>query len=95
MNICTAIREKRLVSFTYDGHSRVVIPAAHGPHKTTGNSVLRGYQIRGTSSTRSVPLWDLFLTDNMVGFQVLDETFAAAPPDYSRGDKHINVHCEL
>ena len=95
MSICAAIRDKHLVSFTYDGHSRVVIPAAHGPHKTTGNLVLRGYQIRGTSSSRSVPLWDLFLVDNMVGLRVLDETFTGTPPQYQRGDKHINVHCEL
>lgn len=95
MTICTAIQEKRLVSFSYDGHSRVVVPAAHGPHKTTGNSVFRGYQIRGTSGSRAVPLWDLFLEDKAVGLTVLDETFDENPPGYRPGDKHIRIHCEL
>lgn len=95
MDLCTAIAQRHLVSFVYDGHPRVVIPVAHGPHKTTGNSVLRGYQIRGTSSSRVVPLWDLFLVEKLSRFQVLDETFEGAPPGYSRDDKHIDVHCQL
>jgi hypothetical protein len=84
-----------LVSFTYDGHERVVVPAAYGTHKTTGNPMLRGYQIRGTSASRTPPLWDLFLVEKMVGFAELDETFADDPPLYERGDKHLNVECEL
>ncbi len=95
MNLCAAITGRRLISFVYDGHDRVVIPVAHGTHKTTGNTVLRGYQVRGTSSTRAVPLWDLFLVDKMDDVQILDETFADDPPQYSRGDKHINICCEL
>lgn len=95
MNLCTAIAGRNLLSFTYHGHPRVVMPAAHGAHKTTGNAVLRGYQIRGTSSTRNVPLWDLFLVNEMEDVRILDETFAEDPPQYSHGDKHINVCCEL
>ena len=45
MSICDAIAERKNVTFDYDGHHRVVQPAAHGPHATTGNDVLRGYQI--------------------------------------------------
>lgn len=95
MILCDAIQGRQLLSFTYDGRERVVIPAAHGILKTTGNAALRGYQIRGTSSSRSVPVWSLFLIDDMIDLQVLPETFDADPPQYSRGDKHINVHCEL
>jgi hypothetical protein len=95
VNLCGAIQGRRLLSFTYEGHQRVVIPAAHGTLKTTGNAVVRGYQIRGTSSSGSEPQWRLFLVDEMIGLQVLQETFGANPPQYSRGDKHINVHCEL
>ena len=95
MNLCDAIADRHLVSFVYHGHQRVVIPAAHGPHKTTGNAVLRGYQVRGTSSSRALPLWDLFLVAEMEDAQILDETFADDPPQYSHGDKHINICCEL
>jgi hypothetical protein len=95
VNLCGAIQGRHLLSFTYEGHQRVVIPAAHGAQKTTGNAVLRGYQVRGTSSSGSVPLWRLFSVDKITGLQVLQETFDSDPPQYSRGDKHINVHCEL
>lgn len=95
MTLCDAIRARRLVSFTYGGHHRVVIPAAHGHHKTTGNAVLRGYQIRGTSSSRLVPLWDLFRLDRMTGFRVLEETFDSDPRDYRRNDSDMIVHCQL
>ena len=95
MSLCTAVSERRLVSFMYDGHERVVIPAAHGSHISTGNAVLRGYQIRGTSSTRAVPLWDLFLVERMGRVEILDEVFDENPPGYSHDDKHINVCCQL
>lgn len=95
MSLCAAIAGRRLISFDYEGHHRVVVPAAHGDHASTGNPVLRGYQIRGTSSTRSVPLWDLFRLDTMKDLLILEEVFAEDPPGYRRGDKHINVHCEL
>lgn len=95
MSICDAIAERKNVTFDYDGHHRVVQPAAHGPHATTGNDVLRGYQIAGSGKTRSVPFWDLFLVAKITNFRVLDERFQADPPGYAKGDKHIDVHCEL
>lgn len=95
MNLCAAIAERRVIRFMYDGHERIVIPAAHGTHKTTGNAVLRGYQIRGTSGSRTPPLWDLFLVAKMSSVSILEETFSTDPPGFSRGDKHINVCCEL
>lgn len=95
MNLCDAIQGRKLLSFSYDGHQRVVIPAAHGTHTSTGNAVLRGYQIRGTSGSGSGPLWRLFAVDKMIGLEVLQETFDANPTGYSRGDKDMNVHCEL
>lgn len=84
-----AIRNKRFVSFDYEGHPRVVIPAAYGAHVNTGNPVLRGYQVDGTSSSRMVPLWDLYRKDKMFNIRVLDRCFDELPPMYSRGDKYI------
>lgn len=95
MTICDAINNRRVVEFDYDGHHRVVQPAAAGPHATTGNPVLRGYQVGGTGKTRTVPFWDLFLLDKIHNLVVLDEMFEADPPGYQKGDKHIVVQCEL
>jgi hypothetical protein len=96
MDLCAAITGRHLVSFVYDGHQRTAIPAAYGKHKTTGNAVLRAYQIGGTSSSRSIPLWDLFLVEKIINCTVLDETFTADPPSYARGDKHMSeIYCQL
>lgn len=90
LGIIGAIRSNTLVAFRYDGHNRVVIPAAYGLHVSTGNEILRGYQVRGSGNTRPVPFWDLFLTHKMTGFKALDEPFLELPPHYARGDKHIS-----
>jgi hypothetical protein len=73
MDLCAAINGRHLLSFLYDGHQRIAIPAAYGEHKTTGNVVLRAYQTGGTSSSRPVPLWDLFLVEKMTNCVILDE----------------------
>lgn len=88
--LAEAIEQRHLVEFNYGGHTRVVIPAAVGNHATTGNEVLRGYQIRGTSSSRAVPLWDLFRLDRITHLATLDEGFQGTPPDYSRDDRDIS-----
>ena len=96
VDLTHAIENRRLVEFIYDGHPRVVIPTAYGIHATTGNSVLRGYQVRGTSKSRTVPLWDLFLIDKMVSPLVLEETFDGEPIGYALNDKHISpIHAQL
>ncbi|MEO7017520.1 MAG: hypothetical protein ABI130_11845 [Leifsonia sp.] len=91
MDLSNAIQDHRLVEFWYDSHPRVVIPAAYGSHATTGNLVLRVYQIRGTRQTRAVPFWDLFPAEKMIDVRVLDEVFVDDPPAYQRGDKHISL----
>ena len=95
MPICGAIRDRRVIEFDYDGHHRIVQPAAAGPHATTGNLVLRGYQVGGTSSSGSVPGWRLFELTDISRLVVTDRTFNADPPGYRKGDKHIVVECEL
>ncbi|MEV8148750.1 hypothetical protein AB0O52_11485 [Arthrobacter sp. NPDC080073] len=90
MDFSGAIQNRNLVSFHYDGHPRVVQPAACGPHATTGNEVLRGYQVDGRGNSRPVPFWDLFLIDKMSNVEILDGRFTEDPPYYSRDDKHIN-----
>jgi hypothetical protein len=96
MDFCEAIASRKLVEFNYDGHSRVVIPAAQGRQATTGNLVLRGYQIGGTGNTRAVPFWDLFLMSKIVSPRLTGGTFAENPPGYKRNDAHISpIGCQL
>lgn len=96
MDWCAAIRARAIVEFNYDGHRRLVVPAAFGNHATSGNPVLRSYQIGGTSSSRVPPLWDLFLVTKIVGPSRTGRKYDGVPPDYRRGDKHIDpIICEL
>jgi hypothetical protein len=91
-----AIENKLLVHFSYGGHPRIVVPAAYGLHASTHNPVLRGYQVGGTSSSRLVPLWDLFLLDRISDFAVSEEHFEDLPPLYKRDDKDISpIYAQL
>lgn len=90
MPIARAINSRVEIEFEYDGHRRVVQPAALGSHATTGNYVLRGYQVAGSSSTRVPPLWDLFSVAKVQNLIVTDRKFDADPPGYARDDKHIS-----
>lgn len=86
-----AINQRREIEFFYNGHPRVVQPCAHGTHATTANDVVRGYQVGGSSSSRTPPLWDMFIVTKMQGIVVTDRTFSTKPPGYASDDKHMKV----
>ena len=96
MNLCTLITNRDLIEFHYDGHHRIVLPAAHGLHAQSGNAAMRGYQIEGTSNSRPVPFWSMFLVAKMHGVSVLARRHLAVPPGFQPGDEHIvPLCCEL
>jgi len=86
-----AIQNRRLVRFSYEGLERVVIPAAYGLNRQTGNELVRAYQIDGRDATRALPAWSLFRTDQVVGGSVLETNFDQLPPGYRRGDRALDV----
>jgi hypothetical protein len=91
MDWTAAISSKHIVSFNYDAHPRVVIPVAYGIHVSTGTLVVPGYQMGGSSNTRAVPLWDIFLIEKSAGARISSETFTDDPPLYRRNDRHMSV----
>lgn len=93
--ICEAIRERQLLALDSDGHHRLVQPAAHGNHVSTGNALLRAYQVGGSGNSRDVPFWDPLKLDRMTSLVLLDDRFDQDPPFYRPGDRHLVVHCEL
>jgi hypothetical protein len=96
MDLQSAIRNRSEIEFLYDGHPRVVRPAALGLHATTGNHVLRAYQIGGTGRSAPVPYWHLFLVNKMKFVVVTGMMFAANPVDYVRGDSAMaTIFAEL
>jgi len=93
--ICKSIREKRVIRFTYDGHERIVQPHAYGIHKSTGNEVLRAYQIGGYSSSGTIPLWRLYDVSKINYIDVTDEWFERAAPDYRLNDSDMSqIFCQ-
>jgi len=57
--ICEAINSKKVISFDYHGRTRLLEPFCFGIHKSTGNKVLRGYQIGGFSESGKALGWKL------------------------------------
>jgi hypothetical protein len=96
MDLCSAIQNRKLVSFYYKGHQRVLVPGAYGRHKSTRNELLRAYQVRGGRNKGEVPGWGMYKLSDIRGFQILDETIGQIPPGYKHGDSHLSpIYCEL
>ena len=96
MQLQSAISTRSEIEFVYNGHRRVVRPAAVGLHATTGNHVLRAYQVGGTGESTPVPFWHLFRVDKMHSVVVTGTSFASNPADYVRGDSAMaTIFAEL
>lgn len=92
--IIDAIRNKRVLTFTYDGHPRVVEPHAVGI-STAGNPVMRCYQTAGTH-VRWDHDWNLCTLNKIIGLKETGESFQNPRPGYKKGDRGMSViHAEL
>ena len=95
MSIASAIQNLQLLSFIYDGHSRVVEPHTYGID-TKGHAAVRAYQVRGGSESGEYVGWKLFHVNEMRGLTVLQEHFSGARPKYKRGDSAFStIHAQL
>lgn len=80
-----AIENRRVVTFTYDGHHRVVEPFLLGL-TTAGNPSLRGYQTAGTSTHGQVPGWHLFSLSKIESIEVTQSCFEGVRSFYNPAD---------
>ncbi|MCF8054431.1 MAG: WYL domain-containing protein [Deltaproteobacteria bacterium] len=69
-----AIREKRLLKFTYSGHPRIVEPHVLGVNG--GVTQFLGYQVDGSSSSGSIPAWRRFDIPRISGISIREGTFS-------------------
>lgn len=83
-----AIREKRVLRFTYKGHARVVEPHAYG-RNAKGDAVLHAYQTTGASASRPPPGWRTFSVAGIEGIEMGEEVFAEAREGYSPNELHL------
>jgi hypothetical protein len=94
--ICDAIRNRRVLQFTYADHPPIVEPHAYGLKKRTLKEVLRCYQTGGTSRSGKVPGWTLMEVDKIEFLIMTNEHFEGMRPKYSKGDKDMStIFCEL
>jgi len=93
--ICTAIKNMNVLTFTYDGFDRVVEPHAYGNDRK-GQDVMRAFQTEGGSDSGDAFGWKLFLTSNIQSLQIQTHTFPSPRPGYRPGDKVMQrIYCQL
>lgn len=86
MNITSAIENRNLLTFTYDGRPRTVEPHTYGVD-SKGHMALRAFQVGGGSESGEYVGWKLFHVQEMHGLNIQPQTFSGARPGYKRGDK--------
>lgn len=96
VEICRAIAQRRLVEFTYDGHSRRVEPFCYGT-SIRGNYVLRAYQTWTDAPNVTAEGWRLFAEEKMASAIVTDDAFdETRRTDYRRDDRQFaHVVCAV
>jgi hypothetical protein len=95
MQIKTAIQNKQLLSFSYDGFPRTVEPHTYGLDKK-GHPALRAYQIKGGSESGEYIGWKIFHVNEIHNLSVLQEHFAHARSDYKRNDSFFySINAQL
>jgi hypothetical protein len=77
-----AVAERRVVTFLYQGHPRVVEPHACGIATATGEAVLHGFQTGGGSTSGALPAWRTFSVAKITSLVATGERFAEARPGY-------------
>lgn len=80
--LTAAIEQRKIVEFTYQGHPRVVQPAAYGMGNRKRKETLHGYQFGGSSQRGFLPHWRNFHVEGITGLVVKDEVFGPNPPGY-------------
>jgi len=91
MDLASAIDDRQVISFTYDGLPRVVQPATYG-QTTTGKLTLRGCQVDGRSHRNRVPCWELYTVSKIAGLSPAGEAFESfAVAGYTGGDSAFKM----
>ena len=93
--ICDAIRNRCVLTFTYDGLYRIVEPHAYGLSRAR-NEVIRCYQTGGTSHSDKLPAWRLMKVAEIRFLAVTEQHFVGERDGYQKGDKDMStIFCEL
>lgn len=86
--LARAVREHRIVTFSYDGLVRTVEPHTYGVN-TAGHDALSRYQIAGFSRSSDRPAWRLYLLSDIRNLIVKDVAFKGTRPGYRSNDSRM------
>lgn len=85
-SVCTAIKLRQQVRFTYSDRPRIAEPHDYGIQN--GQARLLAYQTGGESSAGRLPAWRWFDVSKISDFEVLDQTFPGNRPAPSGRHHH-------
>lgn len=92
--IINAIRNREVLSFTYNGIPRTVEPHTVGV-STAGNDVLSCYQTHGGHVIAGHE-WDLFTVSKITNLSKTGGSFVGTRPKYARNDSRMaKIYAEL
>ena len=88
--ICSAIQDRKLLTFAYEGALRTVEPHCHGT-SLRSHQILQAYDV----TPGSPPGWRVFDLSKMSSIKI-GEAFQGTRPGYKANDKNFSmVHCHL
>ena len=92
--LCEAIKNKRIIMFTYKGKERIVEPYAYGIGHNH-QDILKGFQTAGKSD-EEVPGWAIFPVSEIKELKITKTNFSEIRPDYTKEDKSLHtIYCAL
>lgn len=93
--LCTAIRERRLLHFDYNGLQRLVAPYCYGI-STRDSEVLRAIQVGGDSSSGGFRFGKLWTVKEMQNVRLADQAFVPNDTNYNPDDSAMKqIICRI
>ena len=83
VRLAAAVRERRVVTFRYDGHERRVEPHACGVG-SSGAEIVHGFQISGGSASGAGAGWRTFTVEKILDLEVAEDRFTTTRPGYAK-----------
>ena len=92
--LCSAVRDCRIVEFTYEGHKRRVEPYVVWKD-STADWQLGGWSL-GFSKSGTEPPWRCYNLDRIHDVQVTDDAFDGGRDGYNRNaERYRNACCRI
>jgi hypothetical protein len=91
--LCSAIRNKLVVEFTYDRQSRVVQPHIVWRDKS-GGTIVECWQTGGYTSRGAIPCWSRYSVERIAQVHVTGDRFSAPQPKFN-ADRPGDIICSL